>query len=155
MGFDNIVDYKENIRFIKNGDIIRLNHLLTGRNLHSHPINAPISSKHWEVSAYGDENVGDVQDNWKVEIVKDVVDKNAKTVRALTTRFRLRHVFLDCLLASRHVSLPQWGFNQQEIFCDKKSGPNEKHTWWNIEDHKNDACKFSFETRLSVEKSLY
>ena len=128
----------DEIRFVKDGDIIRLSHIITGRNLHSHPINAPISTKHWEVSAYGNEEIGDVQDNWKVEIVKDVVDKNAKNVRTLTTRFRLRHVFLNCLLVSRSVVLPQWGFKQREVICDRKAKPNDPHAWWNVEEHRNE-----------------
>lgn len=139
-------DLTEQIKYVKDGDIIRLNHILTGRNLHSHPINAPISTKHWEVSAYGNESIGDVQDNWKVEIVEDIADKDTKNVKALTTRFRLRHVYLDCFLASKHITLPQWGFKQQEVFCDRKSGPKDSHTWWNVEDHKNVACKYKLNT---------
>lgn len=129
------------IQYVKDGDVIRLFHTNTKRNLHSHPINAPISSKHWEVSAYGSEQVGDVQDNWRVEIVNDVYDKRATQLKSLTTRFRLRHVYLDCLLATRNVALPPWGFKQQEVFCDRKAKPNDHHTWWNIEDHRNEHCK--------------
>lgn len=133
------------IRYVKDGDVIRLNHQLTGRNLHSHPINAPISSKHWEVSAYGTEQFGDIQDNWKVEIVKDISGIDSNTVKALTSRFRLRHVFLDCVLASRNIALPQWGFRQQEVTCERKSSPSDPHTWWNVEEHYNEACKvYSF-----------
>lgn len=137
-----VVEDSDEIQFVKDGDIIRLFHLFTGRNLHSHPINAPVSSKHWEVSAYGSENIGDVQDNWKVEIVKDISDKNAKNLRTLSTRFRLRHVYLNCLLASHQVILPQWGFRQQEVFCDRKNNPKDPHTWWNVEEHRNDRCKY-------------
>lgn len=134
----------EGINYVKDGDIIRLSHMLSGRNLHSHPINAPISTKHWEVSAYGSEEVGDIQDNWKVEIVKDVSGLNTNTVKALTTRFRLRHIYLDCLLASRNVVLPQWGFRQLEVVCDRKSDPNDPHVMWNVEDHHNAACMYIY-----------
>lgn len=129
------------IQYVRDGDVIRLYHQLTGRNLHSHPINAPISTKHWEVSAYGTEEFGDVQDNWKVEIVKDISGIDSNTVKALTSRFRLRHVFLDCVLASRNVALPQWGFRQQEVTCERKTSLLDPHTWWNVEEHTNAACK--------------
>ncbi|KAI8640021.1 Dolichyl-phosphate-mannose-protein mannosyltransferase-domain-containing protein [Parasitella parasitica] len=127
------------IQYVKHGDVVRLHHVFTQRNLHSHPINAPISSKHWEVSAYGNEEIGDIQDNWRVEIVQDIFDKETTQVKALTTRFRLHHIYLDCVLASRNVVLPQWGFKQQEVFCDRKAKSNDYHTWWNVEDHRNDA----------------
>lgn len=143
------------IQYVKDGDVIRLFHILTGRNLHSHPINAPISSKHWEVSAYGTEEYGDVQDNWKVEVVKDISGINSNTVKALTTRFRLRHVFLGCLLASRNVALPQWGFRQQEVVCDRKSSPSDPHTWWNVEEHHNTACKVLYTSYRTLIHPFY
>jgi dolichyl-phosphate-mannose-protein mannosyltransferase len=136
-----VEENKDGIQYIKDGDVIRLQHVSTRRNLHSHPVNAPISTKYWEVSAYGDDENGDIQDNWRVEIVKDVFDSNAKHIKALTTRFRLRHVYMDCLLTSRNVMLPQWGFKQNEVVCDSKSKPSDPHTWWNIEEHTNSARK--------------
>lgn len=129
------------IRFVKDGDIVRLMHAMTGRNLHSHPINAPITTSQWEVSGYGDDNIGDIQDNWKVEIVNDVAHDDKERVRSLTTRFRLRHVQLDCLLAANNVILPQWGFKQVEVTCDKRNREDDPHTWWNIEEHYNDKRK--------------
>ncbi|KAI8094797.1 Dolichyl-phosphate-mannose-protein mannosyltransferase-domain-containing protein [Thamnidium elegans] len=137
--FGGVVKAEEGITLIRDGDIVRLAHMMSGRNLHSHPINAPISSKNWEVSAYGTEEIGDLQDNWKIEVVKDISGLKSDTIKALTTRFRLRHVHLDCVLASRGVVLPQWGFRQQEVVCDRKSSPSDPHTMWNVEEHHNDA----------------
>ena len=48
------------------GQIIRLEHLLTGKNLHSHDIPSPLSRK-FEVSGYGDDGEGDASDNWMIE----------------------------------------------------------------------------------------
>ncbi|KAI9322252.1 Dolichyl-phosphate-mannose-protein mannosyltransferase-domain-containing protein [Dichotomocladium elegans] len=124
--------------FIKDGDVVRLMHNPTGRNLHSHPINAPITSGQWEVSAYGNETVGDLQDNWRVEIVNDVAHNDKSRIRSLTTRFRLRHTQLNCLLTANNVVLPQWGFKQVEVICDKRNREDDPHTWWNIEEHWND-----------------
>lgn len=39
---------------VKSGDLVRLEHLITGRNLHSHKEIAPISKKHYQVTGYGD-----------------------------------------------------------------------------------------------------
>ena len=59
---------EEPIEFLKNGDVIRLVHSSTGRNLHSHKVPAPLTKEHYEVSCYGDSNMGDANDHWKVEV---------------------------------------------------------------------------------------
>ncbi|KAI9280113.1 MIR motif-containing protein [Sporodiniella umbellata] len=126
------------LEFLKNGDTLRLFHLNTMRNLHSHPINAPVSTKHWEVSGYGDDDIGDIQDNWKIEIVKDINNKHTQHIQALTTVFRLRHVYLNCYLASRHETLPEWGFRQQEVYCSREEKENDPSTFWTVEEHHNE-----------------
>lgn len=131
---------EESIQFVKDGDIIRLLHASTGRNLHSHDISAPITTGQWEVSGYGNDTVGDEKDHWKIEIIDDITrpTNNKDHVRSLTTRFRLRHVQQDCLLMANNVILPQWGFKQVEVVCDKRNRVDDPHTWWNIEEHYND-----------------
>eukprot|EP01031_Cornospumella_fuschlensis_P034455 gene34455-41708_t len=47
---------------IKCGDVIRLEHVDTGKNLHSHLFKAPISGQQ-EVSGFGDRGNGDTGDN--------------------------------------------------------------------------------------------
>lgn len=50
---------------IKCGDIVRLEHMATRRNLHSHLFKAALSGNQ-EVSGYGEGDVGDTGDNWKI-----------------------------------------------------------------------------------------
>jgi len=50
---------------VKCGDVIRLEHLATGRNLHSHYFQSPLSGNQ-EISAYGEKGVGDTGDHWEV-----------------------------------------------------------------------------------------
>jgi len=50
---------------VKNGDVIRLQHLNTLRNLHSHLHSSPLTQQQ-EVSAFGEGGNGDTGDNWKV-----------------------------------------------------------------------------------------
>ncbi|CAM9236102.1 unnamed protein product, partial [Ectocarpus fasciculatus] len=50
---------------IKCGDKIRLQHVATGKNLHSHLFRAPLSGNQ-EVSGFGDNGWGDTGDNWEV-----------------------------------------------------------------------------------------
>lgn len=39
---------------VKHGDLVRLEHIITRRNLHSHKEIAPISKKHYQVTGYGE-----------------------------------------------------------------------------------------------------
>ncbi|XP_032176892.1 stromal cell-derived factor 2 isoform X2 [Mustela erminea] len=50
---------------IKCGQPIRLTHVNTGRNLHSHHFTSPLSGNQ-EVSAFGEEGEGDYLDDWTV-----------------------------------------------------------------------------------------
>ncbi|EKX46876.1 hypothetical protein GUITHDRAFT_137871 [Guillardia theta CCMP2712] len=68
---------------IKNGDTIRLTHLNTKRNLHSHFFESPLS-KQQEVSGFGDKSSGDSGDEWVVEMKDEDYWKRGK-------RFRLKH----------------------------------------------------------------
>ena len=60
------------------GDKIRLEHMETAKNLHSHVITSPLSRKN-EVSAYGDDGEGDTSDNWIVECIDKMTGLMVKT----------------------------------------------------------------------------
>lgn len=137
-------DYDENsedIRYFGDGDVIRLIHAQTGRNLHSHDISAPVTKADKEVSSYGNLTVGDDKDHWKVEVVRDVASRDKSKIRTLTTAFRLKHEVLGCYLRAGNVNLPQWGFRQIEVTCTKDNNPRDTYTHWNVEAHWNEKCK--------------
>ena len=138
------VEYKpeEELRFPGNGDIIRLIHAQTGRNLHSHQVAAPVTKSDWEVSCYGNTTVGDTKDHWQIEVVRDAASRDYSKIRTLTTAFRLKHVDLGCYLRAGNVNLPQWGFKQIETTCVKENRPRDVYTHWNVESHWNDKRKF-------------
>lgn len=128
----------KDLRFIGNGDIIRLIHAQTGRNLHSHTVPAPITKSDYEVSCYGNLTIGDDKDHWTVEVVNDARSRDYSKVRTLTTAFRLKHTVLGCYLRAGNVNLPQWGFKQIETTCVKQNNPKDVFTHWNVESHWND-----------------
>lgn len=137
-------DYDENseeLRFFGDGDVIRLIHAQTGRNLHSHDISAPVTKADKEVSSYGNLTVGDDKDHWKVEVIRDVASKDKTKIRTLTTAFRLKHEVLGCYLRAGNVNLPQWGFRQIEVTCTKDNNPRDTYTHWNVEAHWNEKRK--------------
>ncbi|KAK9485603.1 Dolichyl-phosphate-mannose-protein mannosyltransferase-domain-containing protein [Lipomyces starkeyi] len=122
------------IRFIKSGDVIRLIHEMTGRNLHSHVMPAPLTKDQNEVSCYGNLTVGDEKDNWIVEVVSDALHSDNR-VHTLTSSLRFRHQTLGCYLRAANVNLPQWGYKQIEVTCDKANNPRDRFTHWNVEKH--------------------
>lgn len=143
---DEPIDPKGELRYIKNGDTVRLVHATTGRNLHSHSVVAPVSKLNNEVSCYGNATVGDSNDYWVIEVVDDFLrggKSKFERIHSLSTRLRLKHLNSGCYVRAANAILPQWGFKQVEVSCDKSDNPGDEHTYWNIESHWNDRSKSS------------
>ncbi|KAJ3116083.1 hypothetical protein HDU96_010458 [Phlyctochytrium bullatum] len=118
------------LRYVKNGDIIRLRTLTTRR--------PPVTDNehNLEVSGYGEPGYpGDTNDHWRLEVVDDKSKNKNSTLQAIHTRFRLIHVNTWCQLFSHSVKLPEWGFGQQEVMCAKQG--KRSHTYWRIEYNEN------------------
>ncbi|KAK0490321.1 glycosyltransferase family 39 protein [Armillaria novae-zelandiae] len=116
----------EPLSHIYPGARIRLRHVSTEKALHSHDIRPPISDVDFqnEVSGYGMPGFeGDGNDDWFVEIEHgDRRDRDSsKRLRTLRTTFRLRHALQGCYLFSHKVKLPEWGYEQQEVTCNKNA----------------------------------
>ncbi|KAJ1566738.1 Protein O-mannosyltransferase 2, partial [Cladochytrium tenue] len=122
---------------VRNGDLVRLVHVSTGRNLHSHLVQGPVSTAENEVSANGNSTFSDRNDLWQVEIKDDHAFHKPDRIRSLTTRFYLKHVGTGCMLRSTGITLPQWGFKQIEVVCQKKADRSMIGNVWNIEQHWN------------------
>ncbi|XP_058148957.1 protein O-mannosyl-transferase 2 isoform X2 [Dasypus novemcinctus] len=121
------------VEFVRHGDIIRLEHKETSRNLHSHYHEAPLTRKHYQVTGYGINGTGDSNDFWRIEVVNR---KFGNRIKVLRSRIRLIHLVTGCVLGSSGKSLPKWGWEQLEVTCT----PFLKETLnsiWNVEDHFN------------------
>ena len=55
---------------VAEGAVIRLTHVATRRNLHSHAIRSPVTGQQ-EVSCFGSEGQGDANCNWRVLLGQD------------------------------------------------------------------------------------
>ncbi len=121
---------KDKIEFVRNGDLIRLEHLVTTRNLHSHKELAPITKKHFQVTCYGENGTGDANDVFRVEISGG---RNGDKVETVTSKLKIVHYLINCALHSHSKQLPKWGFEQMEVSCT----PNllDKNIYWNVEDN--------------------
>ncbi|GAA5861924.1 hypothetical protein JCM1840_006876 [Sporobolomyces johnsonii] len=135
------IDPNGELVYLRHGDQLRLVHAQTGRNLHSHGIAAPVTKLANEVSCYGNATIGDSNDYWVVEVVDDFLRGSRHKfdrIHSLSTRLRFRHLNSGCYLRAANAVLPQWGFKQVEVSCDKDDHPKDEHTYWNIESHWND-----------------
>ncbi|XP_034015477.1 protein O-mannosyl-transferase 2 [Thalassophryne amazonica] len=133
---------------IRHGDIIRLEHKETTRNLHSHLHEAPLTKKHYQVTGYGINATGDANDLWQVEVYGG---RKGDLVKVLRSKVRFLHQATGCVLYSSGKTLPKWGWEQVEVTCSPylKESPNSQ---WNIEDHINSKLP---NISLSVLKPLF
>ena len=154
---------EEDLINVRHGDQIRLLHLITGRFLHSHNEQAPISTKkehHAEVTCYGHDltRFSDLNDNWIVQLVgKDgnplplsESRDEAPVINALKDRIIFLHPQAGCVLHSNNKILPEWGFKQGEVTCGREV--LKGHTHWKIESnehplHDEDEHNFKVEHR--------
>ncbi|KAI9276779.1 glycosyltransferase family 39 protein [Phascolomyces articulosus] len=125
------------IEYVRDGDRIRLVHALSSKRLRSHDEQPPLANDeyHKEVSAHNDEDSrNDRESDWIVDIVahnENDVDSKYR-LRAIHSRFRLRHSTQRCALFSHEKKLPEdWGFGQQEVTCMQNS--KLPKTIWYIE----------------------
>uniref|UniRef100_A0A8C1PDM7 Protein O-mannosyl-transferase 2 n=1 Tax=Cyprinus carpio TaxID=7962 RepID=A0A8C1PDM7_CYPCA len=97
------------------------------------PIPSPLTKKHLQVTGYGINGSGDVNDLWQVEVCGG---KKGDPVKVLRSKVRFLHRSTSCVLCSSGKTLPKWGWEQVEVTCSPyvKETPN---TQWNIEDHIN------------------
>lgn len=103
---------------VKCGQTIRLTHVNTGRNLHSHYFASPLSSNQ-EVSAFGEEGEGDHLDEWTVQCGGSVWKREEAV--------RFRHRATDALLS---VTGEQYGRpiqGQREVHA--MSSPSQHSLW--------------------------
>lgn len=147
---------------LRHGDKIRLEHIATGRFLHSHPVEPPVSNKehHYEVSAYGHHpsEFSDLNDNWTILITdskgnpKDEPEegKLGEPIHAMETTFRLTHQLLGCHLNTAGKLLPDWGFKQNEITCSREA--KRSNAMWAFETNEHPLIDLSKAELVSYPK---
>ena len=91
-------------------------HMETGRNLHSHGIESPVTGQQ-EVSCYGEDGEGDENDNWVCLWDGD--------------KLKLLHQNTEKRLHSHGEELPDWGANQNEVTCYEGEDDND---FWRVQE---------------------
>ncbi|XP_069617327.1 stromal cell-derived factor 2 [Ranitomeya imitator] len=105
---------------VKCGQSIRLTHVNTGRNLHSHHFTSPLSGNQ-EVSAFGDDGEGDILDDWTVLCNGEFWQRDEEV--------RLKHASTSVLLS---ITGEQYGRpinGQREVHGMTYASP---HNYWKV-----------------------
>lgn len=120
----------DDVQIVQNGDLVRLEHVPTRRNLHSHKEQAPVTKKHFQVTGYGENGTGDANDVWRVTVAGA---KLGSDVTAVTSKLKFVHYLQSCILTTSGKQLPKWGYEQQEVTCN----PNlrDQNALWNVEEN--------------------
>lgn len=157
---ESLVDEHKELAPLRHGDSIRLEHVSSGRFLHSHAVEPPVSSKdhHFEVSAYG-HNPGkfsDLNDNWLILLTDESgtpypVEEGAERPQITAmSRFRLFHTLVHCSLMTGGKSLPDWGFKQNEITCSREA--KRKLAIWSFEANEHPLVDMATAEMISYKK---
>ncbi|XP_019767604.2 protein O-mannosyl-transferase 2 [Dendroctonus ponderosae] len=115
---------------VRSGDLVRLEHVATRRNLHSHKEQAPITKKHFQVTGYGENGTGDANDVWRI-LIKGA--KDGTEVTAVTAKLKLVHYLQSCVLTTTGKQLPKWAYEQQEVSCS--ANLRDAYALWNVEEN--------------------
>ncbi|MCQ3973381.1 MAG: hypothetical protein DPW09_08060 [Anaerolineae bacterium] len=109
---------------VEHGDVIRLEHERTRKNLHSHSSHLSPVTGQQEVTAFGENGGGDFNDNWRVEV-------DGGGTWSTHKRVRLAHVETEYVLHShKDKSDPENTMGQQEVTCYHIRDIND---WWRAE----------------------
>lgn len=136
------IELDNSLEHVNDGMIVRLRHVRTGRHLHSHQVPAPVTPGEFEVSAYGQAGLADPNDLWEVQVVKGPESDGKRQLKTLMSSFRLKHVPTGCYLKARNVQLPEWGFRQGEVSCERTiTAPSARSYLWNIETNQHEKLE--------------
>ncbi|KAI9012304.1 dolichyl-phosphate-mannose,protein O-mannosyl transferase [Hyaloraphidium curvatum] len=124
-------DEKSGVRFVRNGDIVRLLHLMTGSRLITHDVASPLMSTHMEMTTIPAEDDPRRYEEtlWRVE-AENLAKGNR--IRSVSMYVKLVNVFHKVAVHTHTGALPPWGFGQQEINGNKNL--NERANQWFVED---------------------
>ena len=98
---------------IRCGDVTRLTHVKTNKNLHSHGIEAPLTRFNFEVSGFGgDDGRGDAGDNWRIDCLRRKGAESQEFWRS------------DSLVRFNHVDTERWLSSSTKTKFHQTNCPN-------------------------------
>lgn len=119
-------------RPVKNGDVIKLHHVMTNTDLLSHDVASPYYPTNQEFTTVSvEKSYGDRHNDTLFEI-KLEHGKSKQELRTLAGQFKLIHKPSKVAMWTHSRPLPEWAFKQQEINGNKNVA--QTSNIWYIED---------------------
>ncbi|CAO3640842.1 unnamed protein product [Cunninghamella blakesleeana] len=146
----------DSIEYLKNNDIIELEHIATSRKLYSHEYKPPIhqDESYHEVAAFNTSSSKENKNKWWIKIITKDEDYNPHSfdpIHTLTTRFRLLHQS-GCYLSSHNQPLFKKDGAQQEVTCMRSASP--KVSTWIFEFAHNEQVEKNTTTTKYIKPSF-
>lgn len=119
------------LRPVRNGDVIRLEHINTKTVLLTHDVASPLTATHMEmttIDAENDEKIGETLFRLQIE-GKESDDKSK--LGTIDSKFKLLNVAANVCLSSHKKFYGTWGFGQQEVNGNKNTEQNSN--FWIID----------------------
>ncbi|KAJ3336198.1 hypothetical protein HDU93_003464 [Gonapodya sp. JEL0774] len=124
-------DVKEGVRFVRNGDIVRLLHYNTMSRLLTHDVASPTMSTNMEMTTipFLDDPKRYDETLWRIET--DSSEEGVK-IRTITNYVKFVSVVHKVAVYSHSQALPSWAYGQQEVNGNKNI--KERGNQWFFED---------------------
>ncbi|KAJ3133821.1 hypothetical protein HK100_004034 [Physocladia obscura] len=113
--FPTATEKERGLRYVKNGDLVRLRHVGTQKYLLTHDVASPLTSTNMEITAVeGDERYAETL--WKISTTDGKVGDKIYSMRSHFTFISVPH----SVALHPNSILPEWGFAQIEMNGEKK-----------------------------------
>lgn len=124
-------DARTGVRFLRNGDIFRMLHVLTNSRLITHDVASPLMSTHMEVTTIPVEDDPRRYEEtlWRVEAENL---RAGERIRSIGQYLKIVNVVHRVAIHTHTGALPAWAFGQQEINGNKNM--QERANMWFVED---------------------
>ncbi|TPX41703.1 dolichyl-phosphate-mannose---protein mannosyltransferase [Synchytrium endobioticum] len=123
-------DIDKPIRFVRNGDLVQLIHVMTNTMLITHDVASPLSPTHMEMTTISESELNHRYNEslWKVEFIESTLPLGTK-LRSRKRHFRLTNHVHKVAVHTYKSKLPEWAFGQQEVNGNKNFAAKD-NTWW-------------------------
>ncbi len=124
-------DEETGVRYLRNGDVVRLLHYMTNSHLITHDVASPLMPTNMEITTYPVEDDPKRYEEtlWRVDVESMA---RGQKVHSVGQYIRFINIFHKVAVYSHVGALPAWGFAQQEVNGNKAI--QERANQWFVED---------------------
>ncbi|KAJ3222116.1 hypothetical protein HK099_002695 [Clydaea vesicula] len=121
------LEVKNGVRYVKEGDTVRLRHVLTNSYLLTHDVASPLTTTNMEMTTWPANDTSRFDDTvWLIESSDVETSSYLKSKKDLFKIISKKH---KVCVHSNKGTLPEWGFKQQEINGNKAKKDDPENLW--------------------------